>query len=483
MLSRHGRSSRVIMFMSISGLLATGCNPFSKDNNNNNNNNNAILPQRVAPSDGVRWLLPEDPACLDGKSSATLSQVTIYEWDGTQAHEKQVAMSSKNDSDYGFQTKNIFFSMLGYEKNQTCTYDADGLNCEDDKTQPKNDLKALRICHENGSYNRDSIEAMTVTAQYFTELSYDFYNSITGNKSGIVKSAILTQPRLKMHITRTSDKKVFDRYEVDNAGFTAMTIDSLGKIGLFMIHPTSVKSFDKGGVNLWEVPFVMHHEFGHHVFRHYLGSTADSIGLRLSDTGSIDGILPRPKTRSKNDLNLTDSTKLAQDAADGINETFADLFAYFTDNGVKDQLKGVECLDTSRDPSSPLYTDGKKKGLDSTAIDMYEGRKEAGTSEDCATPNFDDSHDIAAALGQPIAQFIEMSFPNVDAKTRARVLLSWAIRLNTLFTSTKSNIRIDNIVRELVLSVKDNTALRADACAAFKANITGLPLATAACAL
>jgi hypothetical protein len=271
-------------------------------------------------------------------------------------------------------------------------------------------------------------------------------------------------------------------YDSDNAAFTATTVDKLGKVGVFLIHPTSIKSFGKTGVNLWEVPFVMHHEFGHHVWRHYLKSAINSAGLRLSAITAIDGILPDARSRHRHEFGLTATTSNAQLALAGINETVADLFAYFAGNSAKDQLKGVELLNTTRDPGSPVYTDGSKKGMNADAIATYEGRMTPADNKDSATPNFDGEHDIAAALGQPIANFIELSFPNTDGRTRAQIMLDWLTRLDPLIRGTRTNIRIDNIVRELVLAVKAKAPLKADACEAFKANITGLPLATAACA-
>lgn len=64
---------------------------------------------------------------------------------------------------------------------------------------------------------------------------------------------------------------------------------------------------------------------------------------------------------------------------------------------------------------------------------------------------------------------------------RAEVLLNWAQKLDPLFRGSERDIRIDNIVKELVLAVKEKNGLKKDACDNLKPAITGLPLATAAC--
>ena len=356
------------------------------------------------------------------------------------------------------------------------------LSCVKNNSASNKDILTLKVCRADAVYSRDSLEAMTLTSHYFTENAYKFYDSIAGRKSGILPAVLLTQTKFKRHVTK-DDGTTLDRFDVDNAAFADLDSTDLNKFGLFIIFPTSTKSFDESGLNLWEVPFVMRHEFGHHVFAHYLGSAVKSVGLKLNDSMSIDLILPGPtrqRPRHTASFSLTAVTS-AQFAVNGINETYADLFAYFAGDSAKDQLKGIKCLDAVRDPSRATYVDGSKKGIDENSIDIYEGRAFAAEKKDCAKPTFDDEHDIAAALGQPLAAFIETSYPGLTGAQRAEVLLNWAKKLNPLFRGSKRDIRIDNIVKELVLAVKEKNGLKKDACDNLKPAITGLPLATAAC--
>ena len=456
-------------------ILTSGCQKNSDDTDKNDN----VLPQRTAEADGIRWLLPEDPSCINGKSSVDITSATIYQWNGTAIEVKKVPFTGTGDADGAFKSQNVLGSLPNYAQTSVCNQIAGELSCDNDKKVSNDDIKALKICRSDATYVRDSLESVTLTSQYFTEAAYGFYNSILSKKSGLVQSIIIPQPRIKKEITKSDGTKSV-QYDADNAAFTDTESDSLGKIGLFLVYPTTVNSFSKSGLNLWEVPFVMSHEFGHHVFHHYLGDASKKVGLNTNENFSLEGIFRSSNSRRTGTMSLT-ATSEAQFAIDGINETFADLFAYFAGNGVKDQVKGIDCLADSRDPASPVYADGNRKGMNADAIARYEGRMPAAKNKGCATPNFDGEHDIASALGQPIANFIELSFPNSDGKTRAQVLLAWLTKLDKLFLGPKSNIRIDNIVRELVLAVKEKAPLKANACAAFKANITGLPLATAAC--
>ena len=282
--------------------------------------------------------------------------------------------------------------------------------------------------------------------------------------------------------TKKNGTKV-TRFDKDNAGFTSIELgDDPIKYGLIMIMPTSKESYAKNPVNLWEVPFVLKHEFGHHVFHHYVSDDSDAGGLHDHHMGDLSDILPSESSRVPrgDGMNLT-STSTA--ALGGINETFADLYAYFANDSAAGQVKGVECLHMSRDPASPTTRLGRVKKITTQDLDIFEGRTDAPEADDCGEPTFDDTHDIAMVLGHPLAKFIETADPKGRGKDRAKHLMNWAVEIQKIVDSGPSNVKLDNLVSALVKSVKGKTAATdfSSACAGLKPAITGLKTATASC--
>ncbi len=462
-------------------LILSGCGNFAGKNAGQNED---VLPETTAPSTDIRWLTLEDPSCLQNGSSIPIANATIYEWDGYKTSPKVVPFPGRTVDQTDFGTINVMGAAINYTQNYKCTLNNAGERKCVDNTKDKTENNWLRICRASGVYGRDSIEAMTLTAMHYTEAAYNFYNSITGNMPGITKSIMISQPKINREIIKTNGD-VKNRVDSDNAAFAELP-GSAGKpsYGLFMIYPTTQRWFATNKNNLWEVPFVMQHEFGHHVFSHYIKDKANSIGLSLKSSSELQSIMPNPDKTSRARMSLTSSADTAQLALDGINEAYADLYGYFSGNSARDQLRGIECLAVSRDPSSPVTKGGQPKGLDQTRIDIYEGRRSASTTtNDCYEPAFDDEHDIAVALGQPLARFIETLAPQANGNFRARFLLVWATRMQGLINQGSSNISVDTLVRELILGAKSlvpNTSL---ACSDLKPRISGLKSAVAACNL
>jgi hypothetical protein len=393
-----------------------------------------------------------------------------------------VTMPLKNvPSDDGrFMSENITGSIMDSEAAESCTVsDSKDIACKSVATGKENGSGYLKVCRANGTYNRHSIEAMTLTAQYLIEENFKFYNSVSGRKMGLLPAQMLAQLKLKQDY-QLPNGVIKTLYTSDNAAFQS------GESGensvFFHLYPTSTAEFLKSGNNLWEVPFVMRHEFAHHVFEHYIGESLARQGISPSRhfMGMGPSILPRGEGRPKA-MALSD-TDINVLSLNGMNETYADLYAYFQGGAVKEQLKGVSCLQVSRDPSSSTTKGGAPKGLTVAQINIFEGKSAANDYSNCYEPTYDEEHDIATALGYPLAQFIKEANSGVDAAGHARVMLLWASRINQLVSNNFSSVSTDTLVRELVLTLKSDMGKSIlAACAGLKPSITGLPQASAEC--
>jgi hypothetical protein len=320
---------------------------------------------------------------------------------------------------------------------------------------------------------------MTLTTAHLTEKAFAFYNSISGSLSGLESLSLLIQPKIVRSVT-DEDGQTKAAVLANNAGFSIVKGTDKKRRPFFVIFPTSMRSFAESPVNLWEVPFVMSHEFAHYIFYRHVGETARASGLSISQGHGLSFINKMPWSKQPGGLNLAAGSNVAQLALDGINETFADLFAYFSGNSAKEQLAGVSCLDVSRDPSSPVTKGNSSKGLSTWQMDIYEGRAEAPEVSDCYEPTYDGEHDIATALGYPLARFIEQSTPNASAHERAKLLLDWAKRMQELAAYGAGGLTVDTLVQQLILTAKSTLDI-STACGELKPLITGLSRSTREC--
>jgi hypothetical protein len=492
------------MFRTLKLTLLLGClTVFATVSCHKDGGSDGVKPQNDAALAEIRWLELEDPDCVNDKDKAGASaeSVTTYQWNGEKINESKISLSASTGSDSEFTTSNIIGTILNLKKSYDCKLDSSGERTCTSRSIQQDETKVLKLCRPSMQYERDSLEAVAITSHAIVEDAYRFYQTLADTVAGLPKSIMVVQPRIERQYSKKNGDKI-NKYDADNAAFTSIELGKpASKYGLMLIYPSKKDSFAESGVNLWEVPFVLKHEFGHHVFHHYVkdSDSSDTASLdaisddRLSNIGlaprlsasranDISGILPSERSRipRHDGFNLTSN---ATAALDGINETFADLFAYFAQESAANQVNLIKCLDKSRDPKSPRTRLGRLKELSTSYVDMYEGRKSALDQDDCGEPSFDDSHDIAMMMGYPLAKFIETATPNGVGKDRARHLINWAKEIQRVSDQSSSSVSLDTLVRALVVAVKPNVTSSdfVSACGELTAKITGLPLATASC--
>ena len=438
-----------------------------------------------APKEEIRWLKLEDEKCQQSGTPVNLETATIYVWNGSGAVPTTVPFKGRPYNDGRLISENVYGSVLGSQWAESCSVNASqDINCRPVKTGKETGNGFVKICRTNGTYKRDSLEAMTLTIQYFVEENFKFYNSVINKKEGLHGLFLLTQvARQQDYSFANGEKRTV--FSADNAAFypgdEAATADYL------MLLPTSNEIFQITAHNLWEVPFVLRHEFAHHVLNFYLTpSQTNVVPQKPNLTPHIHvsehnhSILPTGRGRPSG-LALT-SDDIVNQALGGIHEAFADIYAYFQGGGIAGQIQGEMCMSISRDPSSPIIRNGDRKGLTPARIDMYEGRAAPLPFTNCYEPTFDDVHDIATVLGYPLAQFIKDANPGADAAGQTKVLLMWASRISSLYTINYRSVSIDTLVKELILTLKtDMNKDIASACTTLNTYITGLPQATASC--
>ncbi len=462
-----------LLFGLVSSVILSSCGAlgFKKDSDD-------VQSPQLVQSDDVMLLAPEDPACMDNGKSVSLSSFQIWQWNGASAVAKTVPLSLRAGSQQQIYSAGVAAALFDAQIERTCDYNAGDVSCKDGKViqQPR----VVKICRSTGSYGRESIESMTLTSQYMAESARSFYMGLTSAKSSILDAQLVIQPREVWHLTNVKSGRKADLMQSDNAAFSMATKSD--DPGLFWVYPTAKKSFAKSPLHLWEVPFVMRHEYGHNVFHNHVQTAADSVGLKAYEDGSsLEHIMRNVPTGKSKDLMLAEKTQQQKDLS-GLNELFADLFAYYNGDAAADQLKGVVSLDTTRDPSSKYTAGGTKKVWTQSEADIYRGIASAQKTSDSSEPDFTDVHDIATAFGYNMAQLMEASLAGKSSAVKADVLLKWLDALSAHILAKGSAITLDSMTAEMVkVIVANKSGDVATACSAFAANMSGLPISIAAC--
>ena len=456
------------------------CGLIKKPEQEKNQEEPSILPPRTTTEEGVMFVDMEDPECQKTGSSVAFNSAQIWQWTGTNAIPKRVEFRGTPDvnGEQNIQSNGMLGAIYNFVFNYTCEKSE-----EDCKRSSAGDSAGavVKICRADATYQRDTIESVTLTSQYFATRAYDFYQTIPNRKPDLTEGILVILPKFKRFYSSLNKTKI----ESDNATF--IKSQAGGGTGIFRVLPTSLSYYQKARLHFWEVPFVMAHEYGHNVFRHHV-SLGSSVGLALNDPSEGDlsfaQILPQEGSRRAS-FQLTSDSEIAQLAFGGIDELFADLYGYYTNDGVPNQLRGVLSLEATRDLGSAFTIGGSPKGISKGIIDILEGRANPLKPANKLDPAFDGVHDIAAALGYVTASLVDRTHRGAPASQKIDALIRWLNDLNIYINTFQTNVRLDGMIELMVKNIVATRTVSNNelmiACANFAREAQGLPQSVAAC--
>ncbi len=442
-----------------------------------------IQPTHYASLDEVMLAGLEDTACDAGEQSVAVNRAVVWEWNGQQTISKEIEFTGVNSEDGGLSSSGVSLAIHSYRSESNCKLEGDSPVC--DKARKLQNEQVVKICRPIASYQRDSIEGVTLTTQHFVAVARRFYEGLESAKPSLPLAALAIQPQFIKNYS-LQNGKVVQLVDSDNAGYAPG--DDQNSEGLFAVFPTSKKDFAETGLHLWEVPFVMSHEYGHNIFNHHLAKAAKASGLSIKASIGLDHMI---NSQNKTVFDAGESRMLMSEktgatlALSGINELFADLFAFYMNGGKSDLLKGVKCLDRSRDPSSINLGTGKKKIFDSVGVKILAGLAEPLKRASCLDPNFTNEHDVAAILGYPVAQLLNQVMVGSDEKAKVNVLVKSLSDISTYVSKSGKSTSVDGLTASLTSVILSNRTADAAAvtaaCTDFKALVPGLEDTVKAC--
>lgn len=385
----------------LAGLLLQSCGPVQGQRREN------VAPDTYADRTFANDYFLQDEKCQKSPRKSSISSSPIYVWQGDKTRSIETQFDNVYNSD-SLSSNLIANTWFRYHQRKNCTRDENGEVCDSNLEIVHNRTK-LRVCGNNDGYKRNSIEAVALTGIANLDQSYSFYSSL-GNSKDMQKANLLVLPKIEKKITNNDGRDDESEFTADNLTYTS----SFEGAPLFVIYPKSVASVKRGfwkNLNLWEIPWAVAHEFGHHVFWTH-SRYASTSNLMKSHEPFVHG------------FSLSGGMTKIQRA---VGEGFADLYAYYTLGGRQGYTDGIECFENDRDIGSDVFIDGTFKALNESVVGEF-FKLESSSVTTCLKPNFSEVHALGAVLARGIDQVFEADVGD-SAAAKAELLLQWSEKL------------------------------------------------------
>lgn len=269
--------------------------------------------------------------------------------------------------------------------------------------------KELNLCSETRSYSPLSVESVALNAVYYMQLTKDHFNRLFPNIHVTPVTLNLLPSIQKSVLTKNSSggKMKLSSFLTDNA-FYMPRHSSI----TFLPHSLDMKK-QGFNANFWEIPMIISHEYGHHLFQMIYQGHIESAGGH-SCFGDFSGEEISNKRMVYRDVKHSD-------ILNAYNEAFADLVAYYSLDA-EYSLKGVKCLEYSRDINSATFYDGTLKTFGRRALDIFFSTVKKA-SQNCESHNYQEPHILGAIFAYNVDSYMNL-FTN-SKEDKFTVLVNW----------------------------------------------------------
>lgn len=304
----------------------------------------------------------------------------------------------------------------------------------------------IKVCPDAGKYERGSVESAALNATfYISKANRKVKELLPSVKIAPVSVEItpLIKKSLKV-IVKGEEVWKYEAFDTDNAYY----MPSKNSI-TFLPHSEEAR---KAGMsmNFWEVPMVSAHEYGHHIFQSLHPHEAHAEGMKnCFGKMGLQSEASEPQAR----------VVTQEDVLGALNEGFADLISFYTLDNNERGLKGVPCLEISRDVSSPTFANGAPKVFTSVALAEFFSAKESLPAADCSIPDFQSIHILGAVFANGADRFLALSTDTKDQ--RLSIVLNWLQDMKAKSASMKS-LPPEDFLRESFKLLIEMTAAKTD---------------------
>lgn len=304
----------------------------------------------------------------------------------------------------------------------------------------------VSVCPDAGKYERGSVESAALNVNYYISKTNRKVKELLPSAKIDPVSVEIT-PMIKKSlkvIVKGEEVWKYEAFDTDNAYYMPSK-----KSITFLPHS---EEFRKAGItmNFWEVPMVSAHEYGHHIFESIHPSHSHAEGMK-----NCFG-----KLGLQSDASEAEAREVTKDDVLGaLNEGFADLVSFYTLDNNERGLKGVPCLEISRDVSSSAFANGTPKTFSPSALADFFSVKEVEAKADCSVPNYQDIHVIGAIFANGADRLLAISTDTKDE--RLSIILNWLQDMKVKSASMKS-LSPEDFLRESFKLLVEMTAAKTD---------------------
>jgi hypothetical protein len=164
----------------------------------------------------------------------------------------------------------------------------------------------------------------------------------------------------------------------------------------------------------WEVPMIASHEYGHHLFEMIHRTNKGPRHKPLSCFGNSMHAIQNGQDNIPRNASISD-------VMDSYNEGFADLVAYYTLDSKERGLKGVKCLQVTRDVGSDSFFYGAPKHFSENALQSFFSFSVDNSISSCDEHNYQDTHVLGAIFAHSADVFLSELTDSDDEKLMAVV--------------------------------------------------------------
>lgn len=304
----------------------------------------------------------------------------------------------------------------------------------------------LRICRDGHTFDRRTYEYSAIASVAHIQHAAARWRDLTGRSPlpPVVLDVLPTYHEIFTNFYADPGVATVDWFVTDNASYSSGAGEPT--ITLYPEDASKPREYPK----FVETPFVLTHEYGHHVHAS-LGTDSALARLGLTWNPLQHRVMPRHEGR-RGRWKQSDTKRLSLLATmvGGSLEAFADMFWFATSEFDAEGLEILPCVRQTRNPGSDHFDDGQPKRI----TEAHLGPRGDSTSQSRALPTWartrqsacgpepaDDPHTIGAIMahalyrcGESLVSILqdqqrsELQAPKASNDLRARLHLGLTLR-------------------------------------------------------
>lgn len=286
--------------------------------------------------------------------------------------------------------------------------------------------REINICPEETSWQSGTVESAALNASYFIKKTNAKFRSLVSDVAVAPIALSISPMIIRSVVSKDSSGNSIKKssYWTDNALY-------LPNSNMIVYLPESREMKARGfHTRFWEIPMVASHEYGHHLFKSIYGIQGSQNFHQCFNHKEVIEIDTQAGHSFERNIKN-------EDVLTFINEGFSDLIAHYSLDASEKSLKGVTCLDITRDVDSPVLMNHVKKSFSSDVVAKFFSPFLDLTVGGCHNPSPQEIHVMGAIFAYSANQYLTELTTSNDQKLLGLVefikeLKSQKIRLQKL---------------------------------------------------